>query len=279
MAEQRLDLPNFENPPLIETALGVQFDPLPNLDVPRLGLLWQRFKETLPVVQQQPPLDPVIERAGARAQPARLTLQISQQPLLPRCWFLDDAGGQLLQVQQDRLIWNWRKTSDQDAYPRYDDWVRPRFIEQFDKFLSFLREEQVGDFRPNQCEVIYVNHIASGQGWTKHSDLDKVFVGWSSSYGRNVSLELETVQLACQHTINDDSGGFLGRLHVGIESVFRKADDHPLFVMTLTARGKPLSSDREGVLGFLDLGRHQIVKTFDAATTQLMHQIWRKRNG
>ena len=190
---------------------------------------------------------------------------------------MDKTGKELLQVQQDRLIWNWRKTSDEDTYPRYLDHVRPRFVEHFDSFLNFLEEEKIGDFRPNQCEVIYVNHISPGQEWKTRADLDKIFLGWSSEYKQRAPLELEATQIVCQHIINDEKGEFIGRLHMSIESGSRKSDDQPVFVMKLTARGKPLSPDRDGVLNFMDLGRRYIVEIFDAVTTPAMHKAWRKQ--
>lgn len=275
MTDRQVDLPSFDRPPLIETALGVQFEPLSNLDIPRLGLLWQRVREHLPVIEQQQPLDPVIERIGVRQQPGAVSFQVLQQPPLPRCWFLKKDGGELLQVQQDRIVWNWRKISDEVVYPRYET-IRPHFVDHFDGFLKFIEEEKIGDFRPNQCEVIYVNHIHSGEGWETHADVDKIFLGWSSEYKQRAPLELETTQLFARHIIYDEKREFLGRLYLSIEPAFQKSDDQPMFIMKLTARGKPLSPDREGVLGFIDLGRQHIVKTFDAVTTQGMHNIWRK---
>lgn len=279
MTDQR-DLPSFERPPLIETALGVQFEPLSNLDIPRLGLLWHRFRKHLPVIEQQPPLDPVIERVGTQQQAAAFSLQLLRMPPLPRCWFMDETGEELLQVQQDRLVWNWRKTSDDGTYPRYLESVRPHFVEHFDNFLKFLEEEKIGDFRPNQCEVIYVNHINPDDVWKTRAELDKVFLGWSPEYKQRAPLELEAMQIVCRHVINDEKGEFLGRLHMSIESGSRKSeksDDQPLFVMKLTARGRPLSPDRDGVLKFMDLGRRYIVETFDAVTTPVMHKAWRKK--
>ena len=37
------DLPDFEAPPLIEVAISVQFEPIPDLQTPQIGLLWSRF--------------------------------------------------------------------------------------------------------------------------------------------------------------------------------------------------------------------------------------------
>ncbi|WP_163098570.1 TIGR04255 family protein [Acidithiobacillus ferrianus] len=276
-----LALPEFGTPPLIETVIGVQFDPLPNLDIPRIGLLWQRFRERLPAVQNMPPLEPVIERAGVRKVSGWPALRFGGQAPLPRCWFLNLAGNELLQIQQDRFIWNWRKVAENDSYPRYEKCIRQNFIEHLGEFLNFLLQENVGDFRPNQCEIIYVNHIISGpeQGWETHKDAGKVFQCWNSAYVDSTVPEIESIQMAVSHIINSAKNEFLGRLHVTIEPAFRNEDDKPIFVMTLTARGKPLNPDISGVMEMLDIGRKLVVETFTAMTTKGMHEVWEKQHG
>lgn len=43
MTTQRDDLPNFDNPPVIETILGVQFAQIPNLTSAHFGWYWREF--------------------------------------------------------------------------------------------------------------------------------------------------------------------------------------------------------------------------------------------
>jgi uncharacterized protein (TIGR04255 family) len=277
MANRSNGQPDFAHPPLVETALGVQFEPLAALDVPHIGLLWQSFAEHLPVTQQQAPLVPMIERIGGRNLGGVPALRISPQAPLPRCWFLNKEGDKLVQVQQDRFIWNWRKTADDAPYPRYVDTVRPHFVEHFDKFLEFLEAQAIGKFKPNQCEVIYVNHIVSGEVWKSHEDLAKVFIGWNQSYGHAMPLPVENIRLKVDHLIYGDEQDFIGRLHIEIDPAFRSSDDRPIVVVKLTARGKPMTQDRSGVLQFLDLGREYIVRSFEALTTPQMHELWGKR--
>ena len=38
-------LPEFDNPPVIEVALSVQFETLANLRTPQIGVLWQEFRD------------------------------------------------------------------------------------------------------------------------------------------------------------------------------------------------------------------------------------------
>jgi hypothetical protein len=51
-----------------------------------------------------------------------------------------------------------------------------------------------------------------------------------------------------------------------------------MYVMNLTARGRPDEESIEGALRFLDIGREWIVRGFAAVTTPEMHAIWRRRD-
>jgi hypothetical protein len=50
-----------------------------------------------------------------------------------------------------------------------------------------------------------------------------------------------------------------------------------MFLLTLTARGRPGSDGIPGVLQFLDVGREWIVRGFTSITTATMHKIWGRR--
>lgn len=273
------NLPRYKKPPLTEVALSVQFEPLEKLMVPQLGLLWEKFRDNFPNVQQVMPVEPVIEKIGVRRNLSDIPgLRLLSAPEMPRLWFLDQEERELIQIQNGRFVRNWRKISDGDMYPHYDEVLRPKFIEDLKVFTDFLEHESIGELLPNQCEVTYVNHIRNDEVWSDHSNLHLVFNGWSSAYKDNLPLEIEEIRIHTKQLINDDKGEFLGRLHTSIEPVFNKDDSKPSFLMKLTARGRPIEKNLEGILAFLDIGREYIVKSFDAITQQDMHVVWEKNN-
>ena len=268
-------LPSFVDPPLVEVALAVNFDPLPKLSVPHLGLLWDEYRDRFPLVEHHPPVDLVIERFGGKASPvSNFGLQLSPMPPMPRLWFVDGSGNNLIQVQGDMFGRNWRKVKDGERYPRYKDSVRPGFIEDYKVFEEYLTKNDLGPMNPNQCSVTYVNHIGSGTTWEKHSQIANVFKLWNTNPGGTAALEVEDIKFAIRYAIFDDNGEFVGRLHVSVEPAFRKKGEEPIFLVTLTARGRPLGAGLEGAIGFMDLGRHHIVNTFDTLTTDEMHKLW-----
>lgn len=277
MTDVSKHLPEFDNPPVVEVALSVQFETLANLRTPQLGLLWQEFRDRFPVTEEHPPLDTVLERFGVPPTPKGVArFQMLTAPPVPRCWFLNKEGTELVQVQQDRFVHNWRKAGDKDAYPRYDH-VRTTFESELRRFGEFLLGQQAGELNPNQCEITYVNHITSGEGWKHHGQLGDVLTLFAPRYTDEFRPVPEDGRLSVRYVIPNDAGEPVGRLHVAVEPVYRSADDVPMFALTLTARGRPLGDGVPGVLGFLDVGREWIVRTFASITTPKMHTIWRRK--
>jgi len=273
------ELPDFENPPVVEVALSVQFDPLIALRTPQIGVLWQQFRDRFPRIEEHPPLDSTIERFGPRSRiEPGVQVRVSPSVPVPRCWFLNESGSELIQIQQDRFVHNWRKVGDSDSYPRYDRHIRPTLLSELEEFTAFVGKENLGEILPNQCEVTYVNRILAGQGWDRHGQLGSVLAPVSGAFSEEFLPEPEEVAVAASFLIPGEVGRPMGRLRFRVDPVYLKADDKPAFHLTLVARGAPLGSGLEGVRGFLDLGREWIVRGFAAITTPTMHKIWGRKS-
>ena len=274
MASLDYGLPHFENPPLTEVAISVQFDSLPDLQAPQIGLLWSKFRGRFPKTEQHSPVDPVIEKFEPPSQP-KIQFEISNAPPVPRCWFLNEAGSELIQVQLNRFTHNWRKTKQEDEYPRYDH-VKKQFSKELIEFCQFLNEEKLGEFRPNQCEISYINHIELSDIWNTHSQLGKILTVWDQKYSDDFLSEPENIRVATQHVFTNDERNPIGRLHVSAQPAFSVSSNEPIFVVNLTARGAPTDQSNEGVLAFMDRGREMIVRGFTSITTPEMHKFWRR---
>jgi len=278
MSDQEEPLPSFQKPPVVEVALSVQFDALKGLGTPQIGLLWQEFRSRLPVTEEQAPLEPQVERFGAARRPfLGVAFQMMSKPPAPRCWFLNTEGTELIQVQTDRFIHNWRKAGEGDQYPRYER-LRKAFEEELGQFVKFIERENLGQFVPNQCEVSYVNHIVPGAVWKNHGDLDKAITVFQRHYSDNFLGAAEEANTNLQFVISGATGEPIGRLHVSASPVFGVKDDLPMLHLSLTARGRPEKEGIDGVMKFLDLGRNWVVRGFKSITTPEMHREWRIQN-
>lgn len=264
------NLPDFDNPPVVETVLSAQFEPLPSVQTAHLGLLWGEYRASFPKSGEHPPLDPVVEQFPERPSGRfGLKLQMFEVPPIPRLSFANAQGNEMIQVQNDRFIKNWRKEGDGEQYPHYEETVRPNFDRDFGIFLGFLAKNRLGPPRVNQCEVTYVNHILSGIGWDNYGEFENVFTFWRFPNATPPGPP-EDLRLHARFVIPDDDGKPIGRLHVDLQPAVRISDNLPMYVLHLTARGQVGDG-----LGFFDIGRKWIVTTFKRLTTESMHNIWR----
>lgn len=273
-------LPDFSDPPLIEVVLSLQFDVISTLTIPQIGLLYQEYNQRFPIIDENAPLDPEIERLGVRVPKGMSRIEFKTSAPIPRIWFIDEEKRELIQVQKDRFIRNWRKITEKDEYPRYDNHIRPEFIsdyEIFEKFVSNLKDSQINI---NQCEVTYINHIFPNSLWNNHADYQKLF-SVINNFPEVEGTVTENFQFTAKNLIVDEKGEFIGRLIVNLVPAYRvndKGEDTPIFELQLTARGKPIGADKKSALKFFDLGRMYIIRMFTEITTPEMHKIWGRKD-
>lgn len=271
-------LPDFDRPPVSEVALSLQFEPLSNLKGPMLGLLWGAFKDRYPQVEEHPPLEPVIEKfSGPEGMPnLKLQFQVLDAPPPVRVWFVNIEGTELIQVQQDRFVHNWRKATPEDEYPRYT-YLRAKLIEELGQFLRFVQEEKLGKIVFNQTEVTFVNSILSGEGWERHGQLDNVLTIHSGHYSDDFFNEPENVQTALRYVIPGADQHPVGRLHISVVPVVSLQNKKPALNLTIIARCAP-DGTVEDTLRCLDMCHRWVVKGFASITTKEMHEVWRRQD-
>lgn len=272
--ERPPELPDYENPPLVEVVLGVQFEQLQGLGAVHYGYLWDAFREDFPRWEEKPPLAPAFELPRSGGSPNMSVRVELGGAMLPRLWMVNDNDTRLIQVQPDRLVVNWRKVGGDDVYPRYEA-IREQFTAVVDKFSAFLAEQELDELRVNQCEITYINHIPVSDEadlWEKPEGLLKVFRpdGWDDP-----EALLEDVQVTLRHQLVNSDGQWVGRLVVQAQPAVVK-NGQRVIALTISARGRPLGHDLASVLEFMDWARMKIVQRFTSVTTPEMHQIWQR---
>ena len=119
-AMRKDDLPGFSNPPLIETILGVQFDEIPNLTRGSIlagigGSFWTKYVGL--EAQETPALTDQFETLGesSRRFPfPHVSAKILTSIPLTRMQFINDKDDRVIQIQNTRFLYNWRKRSNHD---------------------------------------------------------------------------------------------------------------------------------------------------------------------
>lgn len=267
-------IPSFKNPPVVETALGVAFAPLEGLGILHLGLFWQDIRQSFPKQQAQPPLALEMESYGTVGQlqpPPPFQVELLTAPEA-RGWYLSGDDHQLVQLQQGRFIYNWRKIEPNNEYPRYEAYVRPAFERNWETFLSFLNREGINSPEIVQCEVTYVNHIPKGEGWTDVNDWQRVFTIIGTTRAPKFLPVPETLRFNYIYLMPDKNG----RLRVTAQHAVRQADGKEIIALTLVARGKPASSNLADIVNWFNDGREWIVRGFTDITSDAMHATWKR---
>ena len=271
------ELPDFARPPLTEVVLSIQFASLVNLKGLHLGLFWRKFRKQYPDVSEQPPIQTSFETFGT-PQLSRPTFQFQTllSPPMPRYWFEKTGAPDLLQIQHDRIIHNWRMGDNAVAYPRYEK-IKAKFQKECEAFSKWLDDERLGEIRPNQCEVTFTNLIDLQESDRVHADLSKLTPLWTDEVTEKAPAKLEDVTTNSRFifSLNEKPAG---RVYVQFQPVFRQSDLRPMIKLEITARGQPDGEETSDAFEFLDVEHAHVVRTFAAVTSEEMHQIWGRRD-
>jgi len=266
-------LPKFKNPPVVETVLGIQFERLPGLGSAHLGAFWESLgTESWPNVSEQPPISLQFERFGVDQQwgPAGPVLSLSREVSV-RLQIRNRDQNRMVQVQNGRMHYNWLGFEG-DPYPSYET-VEPEFRDALQRFQGFLVAHALGEVRPTQWEVTYVNHIPRGTVWETPEDWASFFPSLATSRIESVPIQLEGFSGEWHYVIKSKRG----RLHVRFAHGRReKPTEQEIIELHLTARG-PIHEEKRRLDSFFDglkLGHETIVRAFKDLTSGKAHDYW-----
>jgi uncharacterized protein (TIGR04255 family) len=259
LATQRIV--DFQSPPVAETALGVVFAPLSGWSVLHFGLLWERFRELYPSTEIKTAAGP-----GELRITSAEGIDFAALPI--KAMFVDPSGNQLVQIQRNAFIRNWRQTEQSTEYEHYEN-VRPLFERDWRTFCEFLKVEKLGQIEVVQCEVTYINHLVRGREWKTFDDKSRIFRIWTSASAESLRAS-QMVSFMTVFELPDNAG----TLQVAIQPGIRKRDNKEIMQFSLTATGKPAGSSLADILKWLDLGHVAVVTSFRDLTTPEMHRHW-----
>lgn len=269
------NLPKFDAPPVIETVLGVQFAQLSSYSNAHAGWFWKQYlDEAWDQVNEVPRLEDQFEMFGEdKWTQSRGGFVIQTQPVSERIQIVRSDNQRMIQVQNTRFIYNWRKPVD-SGYPSYQE-ILPEFLDRFGSFSQFAKDSGNPDLELNQWEVTYVNHIEKGELWNDVSDCLTLFPKLGILSDNVPNQTLDNFRGSWTFAIDENKG----KLHVEMKQVKLGTESGPvgseLILLQLTARG-PVNSDVDLKTGF-DLGHEAIVRTFADITSASSHKIWKRK--
>lgn len=257
-------LPAFKKPPVIEVACGIAFNKIEQFKAPHLGLFWKKLRAEYPICQHAPPL-------GFPPEPPESVVEFEIP--LPRIWFINGKKNGLIQLQNNRFFYNWRKMPVDEPYPHYQTVIK-KFKTNLDIFQKFLEEEKLGSLNPTECELTYVNHILMGKGWNTISDIHEVMpdINWRSNKSRFLP---EPIHIGWQSSfaLPEDKG----RLHVKLDQVAHKIDKRPILSLEISAKGLGADKSREAIMNWFELAHTWIVCGFaDLTGMKIQKTFWER---
>lgn len=259
------ELPDYDHPPAIETALGVRFAPIEGWNLFHFGLLKAEFEKEYPKQELHPPLDAVTIQLAPNQRAG-----ISHIPV--RAWFINGDDTQLIQVQNNCFIRNWRKTDGTPDYQHYDV-IKPLFQRDWSKFRDFLIEQELPAPNVWQCEVSYINHFVRGKDWNDFSDLKSLYPAWQDLPTQGLFSKPQMVAFTASYSLPNEQGILQFVSQPGI----RQTDGIEIIQLSITALGKPKGSGEEDVLGWLDMGREAVVCGFSQFTDENAQKRWGRK--
>ena len=243
----------FDRPPVVEVACGVRFDAGGRLKGAHLGAFWATIKGAYPVAEEAPP---IVRRP-----------EIDPQAIAPRTWLITTDGSELIQLQKDWFLLNWKKSTDGQSYPSYGT-VKNRFDEQFTRFQTFLSGEQI-QLSYKEFELTYVNHISKSNGLPELGEggllVDHAFAAKDRFLPSPTAINWRTAYPLPK--------GY-GQLTVAAQTGSVKATSEQVVRVDLQATGLPGESPEDNMNDWFDVAHEWITRGFVDATTPELHAIW-----
>lgn len=266
MAERPPDLPDYENPPIDEVAIGVQFPPITGMYDAHVGLYWQKIRGDYPRAETQPRVESPIEAATPTPPQPPISLQFPA-PTQGRTWLIAEAGDYLIQVQNTRFIQNWRRR--EATYEHFEE-IWDLFESHYGTFKELLTNEGLAAPHVQQVELTYINWI---DDLAPSKFLKPTTQSELSAYGK--SLEPEDLGLNARYRL-DDGTGAVERLYVQCQAAVRANDPsvsgYQFALVHRAANAAGLVDDQ--IRSYAYAGRAIIVNAFTDLTTPLAHEHW-----
>ena len=148
---------------------------------------------------RRPPSDRLSNPGSKFCQPLRFSAPMLQFGPWhgSRHWFTSEDDVQLIQIQADRLIYNWRRGPNNATYPHFEA-LQDKFNEIGEKWDGFLANRGQ-KLRITQWEVSYINHILTPEGRPALADAVSF---WGAELNEAIGGLLDAARLEAQRKSN-----------------------------------------------------------------------------
>ncbi len=256
-----MSTPKYENPPVVETVISVQFPELLGFRNAHFGTYWSTIADKFPTPTDQARLPQVSENFPKRYASQRPEFRVgSGTP--ERVWFSSASETELIQVQPDRFLLNWRLGED-NTYPSFEANVE-RFRSEFEAFQTFCERSGLETPAPQLCEVTYVNHIFPEKGESASGLFATVFAGVEWDLSDTFLPIPEAVTFNRVFVIPENAGRLYAEASIAV--LQDKPDQGDFVALRLTGRVLHKDEGPQDVAGSLRLAHDWVVCGFACLT-------------
>lgn len=251
------ELVTFDRPPVNEVVLGRAFLHRPDFFIPYYGVFWDRIRETFPLVEQATPI--------VDAQDMQVTDAFAS--FMPRVWFLSHDKTQMVQIQNGRLYFNWRKAADQsNDYIRFQE-VRRGFDGAWRALSELVKEMTGAPLQSTRGELTYVNYLEM-PGKTELEVAEKGLRDFA--WDRSQRFLPTPTKLIRNMSFPIPNGG--GELAVVLHSAKNNMTGGEAIKLELSAKGP--ASDDASFNEWATRAHDFLVQGFVDLTTDVLHEQW-----
>ena len=256
--------PHYKYPPVIEVVCGIQFSGMEEWRTPHFGSFWEQIRAEYPEFEDRAPLDRIQLESGGSVGP-----QIFPLPPLRRVFFIQPPGNFLIQLQQSRILYNWRKVTPQDEYPRYET-AYPRFLKSWEALKGFAASSGLSEPQAEIFELTYINHITK-DGATFPRDAWDFLAFYGGPPSAAVAGDSSSIAMNFSWHLPKEMGSLVFDLRHGL----RPTDSQHVLQIELSARGKAKHGE-SSMKPWFQIAHDSIVNTFDMLTSESSHDLWEK---
>lgn len=242
---------HFDNAPLKEVVMGAQFE-FGVLENSHIYEYYQTKKALFPQITENPILPAIIDRQGESDDVKILN------GFNARKYFIDNTGNRLIQIQKDRLLFNWRTENNKADYPHFEV-ILPEFFNHLNDLQKICSVKS----KINQLEFTYLNHIEIEEFQLKTYQIDQFLKFFTTppnlkSFDCSFTFPIEKIN---------------GSLTIKMKSALRTTDQKKVITLEITARG--INREGQSLEEWYQAGHDTALDYFLKSLTDRSMEIWK----
>jgi uncharacterized protein (TIGR04255 family) len=250
---------HFKNPPIVEVICGIQFD-CSKFNFAMVDRFYNKVKDTYPTCAENMPLPFTYDKLSLSAPPAA-----RNKPIFVRYFFINESNTKLIQLQDGRLLFNWRKNEGADTtYPKFDA-VYQEFLLHMKAFFEIVSDANA-EFSQTQLELTYLDHILFSDFDNKSWALPKIFTFFAKNpLGTDIDDSNFSIQLPIEN--------LSGHLQMVGRSGIRNTDKKAVFILETTVRGNTNKSVIT-IDSWFGKAHSAVYQAFNDSITEDAKKVW-----